>query len=77
MTHSVQNIGRRHFLAGSAALGMTAFLQACGGARSNYTPSTVIEWNTLLLQAISEIKPGPSMVSRAIGSSIIVELQTQ
>jgi hypothetical protein len=67
MSQLIHNIGRRHFLAGTAALGMTAFLQACGGARSNYTPSTVIEWNIVLLQAISEIKPGPSMVSRAIG----------
>jgi len=63
----VKSITRRQFLIGSAALGMTTLLQACGGSAGAYSPSAVIEWNRLLLQAISELKPGPSMVSRAIG----------
>ena len=67
MNYQQPPITRRQFLAGSLALGVSSLLQACGAGSSTYSPSAVVEWNTLLLQAISELKPGPSMVSRAIG----------
>ena len=68
MGNRLHGITRRHFLAGSAALGVSALLQACSGSGAySYTPSAVIIWNKLLLQAISELNPGPPMVARAIG----------
>jgi hypothetical protein len=69
MRDQVKSMTRRRFLAGSVALGSGVLLQACGGGSSDlpYTPSAVIAWNKLLLQAISEVKPGPPMTARAIG----------
>lgn len=70
MGNRLQGMTRREFLAGSTALSLSALLQACGGsggAAYTYSPSAVVVWNKLLLQAISELKPGPPMVARAIG----------